>query len=670
MCDFERAKISLPAGYSWSKDEHIFNTNGISNAKYGGEINTPPLRLCHKDMADIHGIYHQLKETGGRVKWVIDTHVHIYSGDLTLDEVKSIFYLLYHCYPYVKKYCNIPEWDEYNTVAKPIPTKEKYERVKNAENWKQLDNALANQSNKHYLRYAFNVASHFVRKTIEFRCFHATQDMELLKNCVLSSYRMFEYAISHTEKDFMSISSYDEFVSKLKLPKTGTPPTLVPLLYQGNRHDKVCCYYSANVGFNRKMLKALLQQGITEVAVVGDGSLLCEKMLADKVKLTIYNQSSWVNALYLISKGVLDIHFTNNLEWLEKYNNGTKERLLSICMYVGTKVRKYIGRRNEYEQLMFSSYESKAEESIITGEESSKKLISFFEKVQYKVGNLNDAIKNEKCVYFQFGADKHTKSAYGCLKRNSDIDAELESKPNEYYEIIENIPSGHKFYMFSDSVYLSNMRKAAMITSNKKGNDGKILYTNVGESPQSSNVVCIETSAESVNVDIKEPPYDLVIDDYRKLRIVKTLSSHLFSLQKRYIKKVDEMKPAMNAFLVMYEDYCLGGFGFKLPQAKGVDLWQLTDFCTNNDIPRLAKLILMCILSKQTKRTLSRVMGHEVKKVITYVYTSNPVSMKYRGIYKKDKENSVVGRLIYIGEFGKYNDMKDIVDNYQKQIKK
>ena len=46
MCNLDRSKVVLPEGYSWSKDEEIVNTDGSSNKKFGGEVNTPPLNIC------------------------------------------------------------------------------------------------------------------------------------------------------------------------------------------------------------------------------------------------------------------------------------------------------------------------------------------------------------------------------------------------------------------------------------------------------------------------------------------------------------------------------------------------------------------------------------------------------------------------------------------------
>ena len=77
MCNLDRQKVSLPDGYSWSKDEDIVNTDGSENKRFGGEVNTPP--LCLKSMKQLHdlkSVYESMVAAGGRMKWSIDTHIH------------------------------------------------------------------------------------------------------------------------------------------------------------------------------------------------------------------------------------------------------------------------------------------------------------------------------------------------------------------------------------------------------------------------------------------------------------------------------------------------------------------------------------------------------------------------------------------------------------------
>ena len=61
MCNLERAKVTLPEGYSWSKEESIDNTDCSSNKQFGGEVNTPPLHLCClKELHDLRSVYESM----------------------------------------------------------------------------------------------------------------------------------------------------------------------------------------------------------------------------------------------------------------------------------------------------------------------------------------------------------------------------------------------------------------------------------------------------------------------------------------------------------------------------------------------------------------------------------------------------------------------------------
>ena len=53
------------------------------------------------------------------------------------------------------------------------------------------------------------------------------------------------------------------------------------------------------------------------------------------------------------------------------------------------------------------------------------------------------------------------------------------------------------------------------------------------------------------------------------------------------------------------------------------------------------------------------------ESMYTKVYTSLPVSMKYRGLFKKNKELSGNGSLFYEGVFGSEGTFEDIIKKYQ-----
>ena len=161
MCNLDRSKVFLPEGYSWSKDEEIVNTDGSSNKKFGGEINTPPLRLCMKDLHDLKSVYQSMVGAGGKTKWTTYTHVHIYVADLSVEQVKKVFLFFYICYPYFKRYAKISQWDEMVPILMPPPTEKYYNGVLNAQTFNDIRELFTNQSKKGFIRHAVNISALF-----------------------------------------------------------------------------------------------------------------------------------------------------------------------------------------------------------------------------------------------------------------------------------------------------------------------------------------------------------------------------------------------------------------------------------------------------------------------------------------------------------------------------
>lgn len=672
MCNLERSKVSLPEGYSWSKDEQIYNTDGSTNKSFGGEVNTPPLHICClKDLHDLRSVYESMVVAGGKIKWSIDTHVHIYAGDLSVDQIKKVFLFFYVCYPYFKKYAHISDWDELVFNAQPVPTEKYFEGVKNAQTFDELQNLFTNQSKKGFIRHAVNISAYFKTKTIEFRTFHATDDFYRAMNCVYSAYRIFYYAISHELEDYQSITSYQQFCEVTGL-KYDVPNELCPLLYQGNPYSAIETFMTAPLAYNSEMVSALhdavITNGHKEICIVNGFMYYYELFFLDKVEVSIYCQDAYCYLLYMLANGKTSLTYKDKLAWLEDYNNPTPSRQLALALYA-VKLQKYFMSESARNSAVFEALKIKARESIEKTEEANERLMRLLTTCDFHVGTLEEAIKNKKVIFFNFGRmEKKQKRAFKLISENSDLKLDFSVESNDYYNLVESIPGDSYFYYFSNSPYLRNLHKIAMWnnSSGERRSAGRFLYCN---KPTAQNNA--STSYSSYRIECNEivPPDDLEITDASKLMIERVNPPLLHCLQKKYIKKVDQCSVCQFAFVVKYDKYTLGGFGFTLPQHKGYDLFQLTDFCTNNAIPRLSKLILYCIQSVGVQRYLSRRMRKLCEKVISCAYTHKPVSMKYRGVYKKVKEHCTSSYLAYEGILGIYPTNKEIIEKYQKSLK-
>ena len=670
MSNFDKQKITLPSGFEWDEEEKINNTDSCVDSRFGGEINSSPLTLCDASFSLLENVLKQVMDAGGKIVWNLDLHVHIFAGDLDVECLKKLVMFEYCCYPYFKRYCQYQEWNELCRTSKPLITEAKYNEIKNATSISELRQVLTNNSKKGFIRYAINVAAYFVHETVEFRCFKATDKIEEMRNCVVATYAMFYYAISHTEEDFIKIRSYDEFINVIGLP-TPVPHAKIPLIFQGNPYDLRGTYVARPISYNSKQASVLWQavksHGHEELCIVNGFMYDYELFFMDKLKVKIYAQDPYCHLLYMIANGKISITYNEKLSWLEDYNDSTPARQLALALYA-TKLQKYMMSDSARNEAVVESARMRAKESIEKTELASKRLLRLLTTCDYCVGSLQDAIRNEKVVFFNFGIDKIQKRTFKLLQNNSDLEMPFELKKNDYYDLVETIPSDNYIYYFSDSPYLDNMEKLAMWNSSSgdRRSAGRFLYCNkpIGMSKAT-------TLYKSNHIEVCEivPPDDLVIDNPELLKISRVSSDCLYALQKKYIRKVDIVSHCIYSFVVMYDKYTLGGFGFTLPKHNGYDLFQMTDFCTNNAIPRLAKLVLFCVQTSEVQMELSRRMHKLCERVISCAYTHKPVSMKYRGVYTKVKEHCTSSYLAYEGQLGKYKDNKEVIDKYQKLLK-
>lgn len=670
MCNLERSRVVLPCGYSWSKDEDIVNTDGSSNKRIGGEINTPPLHLCMKDIHELKSVYESMVAAGGRIKWSIDTHVHIYAGDLTVEQLKKVYLFFYICYPFIKRYAHISDWDELTFNCKPKPTEKFYEGVLNAQSFDNIRELFTNQSKKGFIRHAINISAYFKTKTIEFRTFHATDDYSLAMNCVFSAYRIFYYAVNHELEDFKSITTYEQFCAVTKL-KYATPLELVPLLYQGNPYSAIETFQTKSIAYNSKQASALYDAMIKnehkELCIVNGFMYYYELFFQDKLKVSIFCQDPYCYLLYLIANGKVALTYNKKLAWLEDYNQSTPSRQIALALYAN-KLQKYFMSDSARNDAIFEALKLKAKESIEKTEKASEKLLRLLTTCEFQIGTLQDAIAQKKVIFFNYGKDKQQKRTFKLISENSDLQIDFDIKRNDYYELIETLPADTYFYYISNSPYLRNMHKLNMLDSSngERWSAGRYLYCN--KLTRTNKVNTSYRNATHIEVNEIVPPDDLQITNPDSLHIARVSPEYLYCLQKKYIRKVDTLSHCTYAFVVMYDKYTLGGFGFTLPQHKGYDLFQLIDFCTNNAIPRLAKLVLYCIQTIGVQMELSRRMHKLCEKVISCAYTHKPVSMKYRGVYNKVKEHCTSSYLAYEGKLGLYKTNKEVIDKYSKLL--
>lgn len=111
-------------------------------------------------------------------------------------------------------------------------------------------------------------------------------------------------------------------------------------------------------------------------------------------------------------------------------------------------------------------------------------------------------------------------------------------------------------------------------------------------------------------------------------------------------------------------------FGFSSFSKKLSTLEQIfmqSDFVVNSNTQRLSKLLIMLVKSHNVRMLIARKMANYYDGVKTTVYTTSPISMKYRGVF--DLERRDEGKLMYSANFLD-DSLKDLYRLWLKKYKK
>jgi hypothetical protein len=105
----------------------------------------------------------------------------------------------------------------------------------------------------------------------------------------------------------------------------------------------------------------------------------------------------------------------------------------------------------------------------------------------------------------------------------------------------------------------------------------------------------------------------------------------------------------------------VGGIAFKRDDIEGFPgMFLLSDFAVGpTDYPKLSKLVVAAVLSKEVKLLAERTLGKRVIDYYTAVFSNNPNSMKYRGLFEKTsskpcKDGPFAYQLQYRGDAGRW----------------
>lgn len=660
--DVVRANVPLPAGYKWSKEEKsIVNSNAKKSTPtgdIGGEVNTRPLLPIRKDVREVRRFIKQCFDSEGLVMWNTGFDGHLFVGDCGLEELKKIFALGFFVSPLINEIFGLGEWFNVEHLV-PTPTYYFYERVQNAQTIEALKNIFANSSNVGHYRFQINIMSFFKTQTVEFRIFNGTKNFRQTLETIKFMYSFVDYALTHDEKDFKKIKTVDDFIKvfDIKKPFAKSP---APLIF-AESHKIATSNIAKGFPPSRKLVSAISTSTPKKIATVNPFDFALEVGLYREKDLAIYNNSEYNDVIHKIcTKQIKSIEYFERFSILNEYRDHTAETELAL-LQIFKRIQKY-NLTTDYGAKEFNAYVSKIKESVAKLSISCKEFLDMFSACEYHRGTLDDAINDamdvalgRNTIVFQQEMNSKANSAITALKKFSDYQSDFSRKDMSYKNIEERVKTLENFMVVSKNDFLPFNKVAKDI-------DTTLYSTNTAYKGLRTN----NTSMQKFTFEI--PPDDYEITEKTNITIQEIMPVNFSVLQHTFVKKVTKFKTPKICYVVLDGNIILGAFGFDYSKDANYTMFLLSDFCTNNNVRLLSKFILFVIKSKELKQMLEKKLVERVKNSYTRIYTTNAVSMKYRGAFQKVKTDSEK-YLTYDFQFGEGGTLQDAKREYLKRIK-
>lgn len=117
-------------------------------------------------------------------------------------------------------------------------------------------------------------------------------------------------------------------------------------------------------------------------------------------------------------------------------------------------------------------------------------------------------------------------------------------------------------------------------------------------------------------------------------------------------------------------DFCPSSHQWKLPDDRPM-IYLMSDLAVPSIEKRLAKLVLLCLLSQEIKEVLDLRYIEDFGWITTSAFAKHPVSMKYRGLFTLHKRKEAEGGFLlnYCAQAGTHN-MSQVLEIWTKKTRK
>ena len=316
------------------------------------------------------------------------------------------------------------------------------------------------------------------------------------------------------------------------------------------------------------------------------------------------------------------------------------------------KVAQFYQRKNDYQEEMFNAF---IEQSKIYYDNTIKKLekgaLDFYIQSFY-YGDFLDFLKMKRGKGVGISFPPTYKGGYEKLFSYVEESFKYEHAsynifdPKEGGAVFKELLDNDENIIYSDRYF--NILEGYLVGKIRLGSNKNPLFAY--SSLQTNNHYYIERDkcVKPSHIHILPVDYQFTTDTVITVRQCAVNDVNYYKAF-YMANKVNYTTGGDFGLVFMADGMAFGFTSFSKQLSTLSKIFMQSDFVVNSETQRLSKLLIMLVKSHDVRRLIARKMYNYYDGVKTTVYTTSPVSMKYRGVFNLERRDE--GKLIYSSIF-------------------
>lgn len=329
----------------------------------------------------------------------------------------------------------------------------------------------------------------------------------------------------------------------------------------------------------------------------------------------------------------------------------TKYKKLVQVMFA-LKVAQFHQRKNDYQEEMFNAF---IEQSKIYYDNTIKKLEKGaldFSIQSFYYGDFLDFLKMKRGKGVGISFPQTYKGGYEKLFSYVEESFKYEHAPYNIFDpkeggaVFKELLDNDENIIYSDRYF--NILEGYLVGKIRLGSNKNPLFAY--SSLQTNNHYYIERDkcVKPSHIHILPVDYQFTTDTVITVRPCAVNDVNYYKAF-YMANKVNYTTGGDFGLVFMADGMAFGFTSFSKQLSTLSQIFMQSDFVVNSETQRLSKLLIMLVKSHDVRRLIARKMYNYYDGVKTTVYTTSPVSMKYRGVFNLERRDE--GKLIYSSIF-------------------